>query len=275
MSWTPRSQRLGHRDLDGPYPGVPQHLIGPLSDWVRSNLFDDTYLFWRNTTMAALSMRLRIAQGTGAEGYQLFQTLMTAGYADPDVFLDIIEGALVASPDPSTSADQLRALLKVGGSTMTVAQSNDYLVDVVEQTAATVMENAIAVADEATDELQQAWKHAYGRSPDASDAWDHGIKALESVLVPIVEPNNTKATLGSVIATLQGASHKWQTVFPGPDLDNNVTNLVGALRLAWPNPDRHAGGKVQKPGLEEARAVVGLTACVVQAHREGWVVKAR
>jgi hypothetical protein len=45
-------------------------------------------------------------------------------------------------------------------------------------------ERAVAPQDVAGNELQEAWARALGRHPDASDAWDHAIKAVEAVLIP-------------------------------------------------------------------------------------------
>jgi hypothetical protein len=35
--------------------------------------------------------------------------------------------------------------------------------------------------------LVVAWTKAYGREPDASDASDHAVKAVEALLLPVVE----------------------------------------------------------------------------------------
>ncbi|UIJ33374.1 hypothetical protein [Allobranchiibius sp. GilTou73] len=272
MQWTPRSQRLGIRDLDGPFDGVPSHLVGPLVDWLYWVLYEQQ-ASWDVGTMTWLCLRLRIPVSTGASGSGLFETLKSAA-RDADTFLDIIEGVLYAKQDFRV-AHNLRTFLEAGGSTLTVGPSNSQLTEVVNPTAQKLVEEALSAGDEAAAELSHAWENAYGRSPDPSDAWDHAIKALECVLVPVVEPNNSKGTLGSVIAALNSAPQKWQAIFPGPNLDNDVANLVGALRLAWPNPDRHGGGTLRAPTLEEARAVIGVAATFLQMHRQGWIVKPR
>jgi hypothetical protein len=55
----------------------------------------------------------------------------------------------------------------------------------VDPTAQEAFEAAIRSRDHASNELAEAWSKAYGRDPDASDAWDHSIKAVEAVLRPI------------------------------------------------------------------------------------------
>jgi hypothetical protein len=65
-----------------------------------------------------------------------------------------------------------------------------------------VFAQATTPVDGASAELGEAWSRAYGRSRDASDAWDHAIKAVEMVLNPIVLPSQNKGTLGQVLHEL-------------------------------------------------------------------------
>jgi hypothetical protein len=130
-------------------------------------------------------------------------------------------------------------------------------------------DRAMSPHDVASEELRQAWAAAYGRGPDASDAWDHAIKAAEAVLIPVVVPNQAKATMGHLLGQLRRPENGWRLVLPGADGDHGVAPLVGMLGLLWPNPDRHASGERRTPALAEARAVVQLTLTVVQWARDG------
>ncbi|MDC8993680.1 hypothetical protein PR371_06775 [Mycobacterium marinum] len=87
-----------------------------------------------------------------------------------------------------------------------VASDNQSLAKVVSGTAQATYAGATSVADEAAKELEEAWTNAFGRNGDPSDAWDHAIKAVEDVLIPETMPNNTKATLGTVLGELAGQS---------------------------------------------------------------------
>jgi hypothetical protein len=115
-----------------------------------------------------------------------------------------------------------------------------------------------------------------GRNGDPSDAWDHAIKAMEDVLVPVVLPNQQNATLGSVLGHLRSQGNLWKMVLPGKDQSHDVAPLVGMLDVIWPNVDRHPGvPTTRSPTTEEARAVVTLAATIVQWHRDGWVLQRR
>lgn len=73
-----------------------------------------------------------------------------------------------------------------------------------EETAAAVH----AVSEQASEpgkHLSAAWNHAYGRNPDPRSAYREAVMAVEAASIPIVSPNNAKATLGTVIGDLRSA----------------------------------------------------------------------
>jgi hypothetical protein len=53
--------------------------------------------------------------------------------------------------------------------------------------------------------------------PGRLDAWDHSIKAVETMGIQIVTPTKAKATLGDVAGTLTSQGHLWQLVLHGHD----------------------------------------------------------
>jgi hypothetical protein len=67
----------------------------------------------------------------------------------------------------------------------------------VDPTVTAAFESATGTGDVASAELTEAWIRAYGRDPDPSDAWDHAIKAVEAILIPIVVSEAGQAAVGS------------------------------------------------------------------------------
>jgi hypothetical protein len=176
----------------------------------------------------------------------------------------------------SLVVDNLRRLLDLSGSVWTVTPDEKGLVRVVSDEAQATFKIATAVADEITTGMKEAWANAFGRNGDPSDAWDHAIKAMEDVLVPVVLPAQQNATLGSVLGHLRSQGNRWEMVLPGKDQSHDVSPLVAILELIWPNHDRHGGAAPKRtPSQQEARAVVTQTATIVQWHREGWVLQRR
>jgi hypothetical protein len=201
---------------------------------------------------------------------------MVEATQDDEFFLDLIDGALQIFYVHELQVKSLRQLLDVSGSVWTIAPDGKSLIEVVNDEAQATYDSATSIADDATTELREAWANAFGRNGDPSDAWDHAIKALEDVLVPVVVPNKTKATLGDVLGQLRSQGNLWKMLLPGNDRSHDVAPLVAMLELIWPNHDRH-GGNIPKrtPSPAEARAIVTQAATLVQWHRDGWVVQKR
>ena len=87
-----------------------------------------------------------------------------------------------------------------------------------------------ATPGSATTELKEAWEKAHARYPNPGDAWDHAIKAVEAVLIPIVIPLKDKPNLGGVIGTwfiakISAAQGGWGVVFA----TGAATSVVAAL----------------------------------------------
>ncbi|MEV6755818.1 hypothetical protein [Streptomyces sp. NPDC051214] len=137
----------------------------------------------------------------------------------------------------------------------------------VDPTAQENFSSASSPADLASEELKQAWDRAFSRDPDASDAWDHAIKAVEAVLIPVIVPKQEKSQLGHVVGSLKSQGERWQFVLPGVGMDNSIQPVLQILGILWPNPDRHANEGRRKPTLAEAQAAVHLAVTVVQWTR--------
>ena len=278
MTWQPLSVREGRAKDKGPYEGVPSHLYEPLRQWV-----DDTFGGSGRTSRdngARLAAALRYAVRPRS-GQSLTVQELTASLAQrADVMLDVVDAVLYlleGSSDerfPGDPWQQLDELLMLAGSVWQVdSRGLRCLVRRVDPTAATAFANASSPSDVTSTELGEAWTAAYGRNPDASDAWDHSIKAVETMLIPIVIPTNPKATLGVVIKTLNDRGHLWQLALKGHDKSASVAPLVSMLRLMWPNPDRHGGRGSRQPSIVEAQAVVQLAVTIAQWARSGILSK--
>jgi hypothetical protein len=198
---------------------------------------------------------------------------------DDEQFLDILHYTLQLSPRVRGQlGEHLEALLAGGGSVWSATVKG--LARRVDPAAEEAFSLATAIQDSASKELLQAWTKAYGRDSDASDAWDHAIKAVEAVLIPIVVPGQDSAHIGHVIGQLDRQGAQWKTLLsfnqPVPPVyppHNSVQALVGMLRLLYPNPDRHIGPDHRVPTLDEARAVVQLAVTIVQWARDGQIVR--
>ncbi|MFI0449769.1 hypothetical protein [Actinomadura sp. 6N118] len=124
-----------------------------------------------------------------------------------------------------------------GGSVWTVNSAGKGLERRVDETTTDAFLRAIAPADMASAEIAAAWAAVYGRNPDPSDGWDHAIKAVEELLIPIVVLNQQKANLGGVAGELKA---------------NPFEMVVRAARERRPQQRRNAG-RHDPPHLAEPR----------------------
>ncbi|MEV6333476.1 hypothetical protein AB0M12_02055 [Nocardia vinacea] len=278
MTWVPLSERSGNADPDGPFDGVPDHLHGPLAEWA-NNVAGEL----ETLTLETIMLRLRVPNRFGALNRSSRIGMIATAFDDEQKALDLIDALLHhgarAYPDSWSDGswpDDLSVTLRDGGSMWTPSPEGDRLVMVVDERMEKVYEQAVSVEDPTTKELREAWANAYGRNGDTSDAWDHAIKTIESVLIPIVVPNMANATLGHVLGQLEGQSTLWKMALPGRDQSEDVKGFVEMLRLIWPNHDRHNPGRpAPVPTVEQARMVVTFAAMLVQWRREGNIVSRR
>jgi hypothetical protein len=187
--------------------------------------------------------------------------------------LDAIDACLHATDLQRDKIRYLNDTLRLGGSIWTIGEAGRALVRRVDATATAAKAAATSPNDEASRQLAEAWAKVYGRNPNASDAWDHAIKAVEAVLIPIVVPNQHQPQLGHVLGQLKNQGQQYDLVLQPQQGLSPVETLLGMLQLMWPNPDRHSGSQHREPSIKEAEAVVLLAVTIVQWARAGIISK--
>jgi len=152
----------------------------------------------------------------------------------------------------------------------------DGLVHRASPTAQAEFDLASAAPGSASVELREAWERAYARDGNPGDAWDHAIKAVETVLIPIVAPTQHKANLGHVVGQLRGQPQLWALGVRGRDRDNSIQPLVAMLDMMWPDPNRH-GSPTPEPAAtpEEGRVMANLATTIVQWASAGLIARRR
>ncbi|MFF2389147.1 hypothetical protein [Agromyces sp. NPDC058104] len=216
----------------------------------------------------ALMCELDVPRGARQD---MMSRLVNAASRDDAVMFDVLDAVLHKGPG-LMSPGSLRETLAEGHSAWTVRQDDRGLERRVDATAGKALDRILSVEELASAELAEAWSKTYGLHPDASDAWDHAIKAVEEILIPLIVPGKAKANLGAVAGTLRATPHKFVVALESPEgPEQSVQTLEGMIRLMWPNPDRHGAGVRRTPTLTEAAAVVGLAVTIVQWARDGLI----
>jgi hypothetical protein len=117
--------------------------------------------------------------------------------------------------------------------------------------------------------LRRAWEAAYALHPDPVRAYSEAIKAVESAAQITVEPNNRKATLGTMLRVLGGTRARW-VIDLGAATDGPET-VEKMMRLLWTGQtSRHGGAHpTRDETVHEARTAVSLAVTLVHIFTVG------
>ena len=171
-------------------------------------------------------------------------------------------------------AQSLEHILKSAGHVLRVSPER------IEPTLWNEYKQVTQLDDQASQYMQEAWALAFGREPNLSDAWGRAIKAIETLLKPIVSPKNDKATIGSMVSALRQSPDKWKCKLPDREYKSNgKTNVkpgievfIDALATIGYQPDRHGSDQPQDVDEITARSVLFLATTVVGWLRDGALV---
>jgi hypothetical protein len=301
--WRPLSVREGltsAAEYDGPHDGVPDWMLGPLWGWVvgryptlrRAGTFFPASVAVEgsveNYRRLASALRVSIEDGTephpnDARGLQarLFERVRTEPYR----LLDVADYWLgtVDFKEPLRGHDDarnaLQGILAAAGSVYHVQEgSPPYLARVIGPETQAAADALMTAPGRSGQHLALAWRAIYGRPARAGEGYRECIRAVEAAVIPVVSPNNAKATLGTVIGELRSAPDKWTVALHSPSPDHQVPAVTGMLELLWRGQgDRHGTPDLAVPlsvTQEQAETAVHLALPLVQFFTAG-VVKTR
>lgn len=163
--------------------------------------------------------------------------------------------------------EELATLLQNAGSEWAVGERGGHasLEKRVPEGVVVAVDEIVAQGSSAGALLGEAWHSALGRSPDAEEAYEKAIKAVEEAGAHVVTPNNKKATLGTMIRDMK-AQKDWKLDLPTPDADVPL-KMAEALWIG--QESRHGGNGYRKPTQAEAEAAVMLAVPLVQWFTSG------
>ncbi|PPG81745.1 hypothetical protein C5C52_07960 [Rathayibacter sp. AY1E5] len=170
----------------------------------------------------------------------------------------------------SRNPGELNALLLAAGSTWKVGEraGRAGLEHRVPAGVADAADYIVSHSATAGALLAEAWHAVFGRVPDPEEAYEKAIKAVEEAGAAIVLPKNPKATLGTMLATMEPQG--WR--LPLDEAALHPSN-DSATKMAWAlwsgQPSRHGGNHYRKPTQEEAEAAVLLAVPLVQWFTSG------
>ncbi|WP_244215778.1 hypothetical protein [Kitasatospora purpeofusca] len=212
--------------------------------------------------------------------------MVLADEADADLLLDAIDATLFLLPKSevfgfgfSGFLEQLETVLTDGGSAFRIADDGRSLERRVDETVRDAVllagnSAASAPAGSASEHLRDAWQAVYGRTPNPPAAYSLAIKAVEAAAHAVLEPNNAKSTLGTMIRNLRDAPQNFRVAIDGPS-EGDPTPVIGMLQMLWQGQtSRHGGQTPTRPETKEAAEMaVHLAATLVQWFTAGAVTR--
>jgi hypothetical protein len=267
-NWRPLSVRTGQKPstaFDELHEGVPSWMEKSLRSWIaglvsRQTGFGDSVA--NNEVIHELERRLRRdlnLSGAGETRLDQFMYLV-----EDDAFALDVADALVCMQPKETAA--LEPMLSQAGSAWRATKRG--LERRVSEAAQAQFE--ATQAGRAGEHLRQAWSSAYGRKPNASDAYREAVRGVEVYVCRALLPNDAKATLGKALGQLRADPSKLRCVLQGADA---TATAVAMLDLLWKSQrDRHGTADEAAPlhvSLEEAQAALHLAITIVQWFQSG------
>jgi hypothetical protein len=256
-------------------PGFGLHFRAPIAGWFEE-FFDR-----RSLVVVALRARLEWTPGE-ASVYELdSQTFTSVLWTTNDnQILVAVDAALYQlAGRESRAVNSLGTLLEAGGSAWRVRDDGCGLERRVPEAIHTAVAGAVSsakgVSADAAEHLQKAWVALYGIAPDASSAYAEAVRAVESAAGRLVEPNNAKATLGTINGSLRTDRARWRiaiTDAQGGPIDG--TPVLAMQELLWHgHTDRHGANPTIQVTRDAAQSAVHLAATLVQWWTAGGIVK--
>jgi hypothetical protein len=184
-AFQPLDARLAGDPIDETlFEGAPPHLVAPLEDWIAQVLAKPSNL----TLARRVALRLRVEKPDNwSYARAILQFCGNRLHVVADAILQLYGQSAYRLDE-----DQRRLLRRVDPTTeeafrITVSGSGE----------------------EPAKHFRNAWREAYGLEPDPTAGYREAVRGVEAAACPVVLPNNDKATLGTVIAHLRQAPHKW------------------------------------------------------------------
>jgi hypothetical protein len=231
--------------------GVPGHLRESLVSVVLS-LCTHKYAFQRSTALllereSGIGPMLK-RDGLFADGIEERNFVENLRRYDPDDLLMIVDAAVRLDRN---TADQIQRVLMEAGSIFevrTIATPGGQKRALERR----VSPELAALEETAGDqrvrrELAEARRAIFGPGPDFTKGLHHCVKAVEVAGLGIVEPNNSKATLGSMAGQLKNTPTAY-AVTARSESGATVSTVEAMCRLLWDTE------RVHRHGTPETRA---------------------
>ncbi|MEU5069871.1 hypothetical protein V6P99_37530 [Streptomyces virginiae] len=299
--WDPLSEREGNAP-EVLREELSDALEGPLREWLERAL---EYLGSNVARVAVrLDFRLYRAVDDNDEDNEVFQL---AYGPNRERLWDVVDAVLNLLPSGGREQSQLvrdmprltaaltmasalpdirfrvplRQLLSDARAAHVIRSDGRALVRRVDPAVGAAVEEALKAAEQpergsASWHLRQAMDLAYALHPDPVKAYSEAIKAVECALHDTIQPNNRRATLGTMKGELPQLKNKLRSAITSPNDGEGLETALKMMTLLWEGQTSRHGARDQTRDEtpEAAKMAVHLAAALVQWFASGAIGRA-
>ena len=218
----------------------------------------------------------RLARISGHSLSNYRSDLLDQFFSDEELLFDAIDHAL-AYPDfhvqhPFDAAREMKSYLDEARHIYDVIDlgGNEYELAYRQPPELTaVVEDATSDRSRASEHLRRAWSLGFSRDADPNNACIEATKAVEAAAKATIIPDDTKSTLGKMIAAMEAKPTKWLTDLGSPGSDDLVA-IVRMMKMMWEGHLRH--GNPDEPidvTIEQCQMIVHTAAILVHWFQSG------
>jgi hypothetical protein len=172
---------------------------------------------------------------------------------------------------------ELDVILAEGRSAYRINDAREGLTTQVAQASAKAFHSVVASASQArkvgsaADLLRTAWDALYALHPDAPKAYRHAVSAVEAAAAATIEPNNSKATLGTMLVQLRSQPQQYPLAIGSPPRTGHIAPLVEMMSLLWHGQTSRHGQQtvIRMETREEAEMALHLAITLVHWFTTG------
>ncbi len=263
---------------DALHDGITEWMKEPFWDWVKLNLVSQAYdydgfdmLVLDNSFVLEMSQILQIpvigltVTPSSSDWARNQINKVVSQLMDSQKGLQIADYILAFKE--GSSSEKLEEILFRSKSKWTIGERYEHLglIARVPMGVKDSLDIALSRSSRAGRDLAQAWEDLYGLNPDPSNAYRLSVRAVENAAIPIISPNNTRATLGTVIRDMENQK-RWKLPLSREDsraLSSEV--LLKMMKMLWVGQhDRHGGQSDSTAvSIDEATAAVAVATTLV------------
>ena len=256
------------------HEGVPDFLVRSLLDWALGHFIRN--MSGKRTIDRQMVLRLerRSRRDLPLAALNDSKVLARAFGEDDALFLDAIDFVLSQKnyyDFGNNNPQELDGILEEAGSAYCVGTDEDDNFELQfrqSEEMTDLLEAEASQPGNAGAHLRKAWSNCFGLNPDTKGACIEAVSAVEVAAKPIISPDNSRTTLGTLCRDMEAKPSKWET---DSEYVASVEAVLNMMKLVW-NEGHYRHGDDRLPlevSRESAEMTVQTAVLLVSWFRSG------